>query len=194
LFIHSLYHRFYQIQPHQAARGQPTTQYDALSSEEDDEGEESNSDEVEESKNKEYDNNNKEEPRTQRSRLTRKLTALGITQEREEKSEEPRPIRSKMQIELRSLVTIPPAEESKSTTTSSNNEGSPGAIHSAITSDPGVPTTFEKAFFGPKSNVWTPAIYEELMSFINRKAFKDQDKKLVIEQLRRNLMTSSKRK
>jgi Reverse transcriptase (RNA-dependent DNA polymerase) len=38
--------------------------------------------------------------------------------------------------------------------------------------------------------VWIPAIYEELMSFINRKSFKKRDKKLVIEQLRRKLMTT----
>jgi hypothetical protein len=40
------------------------------------------------------------------------------------------------------------------------------------------------------SHVWRPAIYEELMSFLNRKAFKKRDKKLVIEQLRRKLMTT----
>jgi Reverse transcriptase (RNA-dependent DNA polymerase) len=40
------------------------------------------------------------------------------------------------------------------------------------------------------SHVWRPAIYEELMSFINRKDFKKRDKKLVIEQLRRKLMTT----
>jgi Reverse transcriptase (RNA-dependent DNA polymerase) len=40
------------------------------------------------------------------------------------------------------------------------------------------------------SHVWRPAIYEELMSFINRKSFKKRDKKLVIEQLRRQLMTT----
>jgi Reverse transcriptase (RNA-dependent DNA polymerase) len=61
-------------------------------------------------------------------------------------------------------------------------------VYFAITSDPGVPTTFEEAFFGPMSYVWRPAIYEELMSFIRKKAFKKQDKKHVIEQLRRKLM------
>jgi Reverse transcriptase (RNA-dependent DNA polymerase) len=40
------------------------------------------------------------------------------------------------------------------------------------------------------SHVWILAIYEELMSFINRKAFKKRDKKLMIEQLRRKLMTT----
>jgi Reverse transcriptase (RNA-dependent DNA polymerase) len=40
------------------------------------------------------------------------------------------------------------------------------------------------------SHVWRPAIYEELMSFINRKALKKQDTKLVIEQLRRKFMTT----
>jgi Reverse transcriptase (RNA-dependent DNA polymerase) len=53
-----------------------------------------------------------------------------------------------------------------------------------------VPTTFEEAFFGPKSNVWRPEIYIELMSFTSRKAFKKRDKKQVIEQLRRKLMTT----
>jgi hypothetical protein len=51
-----------------------------------------------------------------------------------------------------------------------------------------VPTTFEEAFFGPKKIVWRPEIYEELISFISRKAFKERDKKQVIEQLRRKLM------
>jgi hypothetical protein len=177
-----------QMQPQQAARGQPTTQYEALSSDEDDEDEESKSDEDEEedSKSKEEDSNKKEAPRAQQPRLTREIRALGITQESIEKSEEPRPTRSKMTRELRSLGTIPPSEKSATTATSNNNEGSSGAIHSAITSDPGVPTTF----FGPKSNVWRPASYEELMSFLNRKAFKKQDKRLVKEQLRRKLMTT----
>jgi hypothetical protein len=48
----------------------------------------------------------------------------------------------------------------------------PREVYSAITSDPGVLSTFEEAFFGPMSHVWRPAIYEELMSFISRKAFK----------------------
>jgi hypothetical protein len=85
-----------------------------------------------------------------------------------------------MSRELRLLGTIPPTEESTTTTTSSKNKASPGAIHSAITSDPGVRNTFEEAIFGPKSNVWRPPIYKELMSFINRKAFNKRDKKLVI--------------
>jgi hypothetical protein len=85
-----------------------------------------------------------------------------------------------MSKELRSLSSIPQAEASTTAVTSSNDEGSPRAIHTAI----------EEAFFGPKSDVWRPAIYEVLMSFINRKAFKKQDKKQVIEQLRRKLMTT----
>jgi hypothetical protein len=163
-----------QIQSQQPARGQPTTQYDALSSDEDDEDEESKSDEDdedeesksdgdkkdEEIKSKEEDNNKRKAPRTQKPRSTRELRAPGISQESDEKSEEPRPTRSKMTRELRSLGTIPPSEESTTTTTSSNNEGSPGAIHSAITSDPGVPTTFDKAYCGPMSHIWRPAIYE----------------------------------
>jgi hypothetical protein len=44
--------------------------------------------------------------------------------------------------------------------------------------------------FGPKSNVWRPAIFEEVMIFISRRAFKKRDKKQVIEQLRRKLMTT----
>jgi hypothetical protein len=95
-----------------------------------------------------------------------------------------------MTRELRSQSSTPSTEEATTTTTSINKEGATGAIHSAITSDPGVPTTFEEAFFGPMSHVWRPAIYEERMSFNNRKAFKKQDKKLVIEQLRRKLMTT----
>jgi hypothetical protein len=158
-----------QIQPQQAARGQPTTQYDVLSSNEDDKEEESKSDEDEESKShedeesqsEEDDNNKKKLPKAKQPTLTRELRALvGISQESDETSEEPRPSRSKMTRELRSLGTIPPAEESTTTTTSSNKEGSPGAIHTAITSDPGVPTSLEEAFFEPMSHVWRPAIYE----------------------------------
>jgi Reverse transcriptase (RNA-dependent DNA polymerase) len=132
----------------------------------------------------------KKAPKSKQPRLTRELRALGISQESDETSEEPRPSRSRMTRELRSLGTTPPAEESKTTTTSSNSKESLGEIHSAITSDPAVPTTFDEAFFGPMSHVWRPAIYEELMSFTNRKAFKKRDKKLVIEQLIRKLMTS----
>jgi hypothetical protein len=74
--------------------------------------------------------------------------------------------------------------------TSSEDNEPPRRVYSAITSVPGVPTTFEEAFFGPKSNVWRPEMYEELMSYISRKAFKKRDKKQVIEQLRRKLMTT----
>jgi hypothetical protein len=83
--------------------------------------------------------------------LTRELRALGITQDNHEQSEEPRPTRSKMSRELRLQSTKPPAEESTTTTTSTNNEGSPGAIHSAITSDSGVPTTFEEPFLDQRA-------------------------------------------
>jgi hypothetical protein len=35
-----------------------------------------------------------------------------------------------------------------------------------VTSDPGVPQTFEATFFGPEKELWRLAIYyEELMSF-----------------------------
>jgi Reverse transcriptase (RNA-dependent DNA polymerase) len=95
-----------------------------------------------------------------------------------------------MTRELTSQGTTQPEEETTITTTSSNKDKAPEAIHSVIISEPGVPTTFKEAFFGPMSHVWRPAIHEELMSFINRKAFKKQDKKLVIEQLRRKLMTT----
>jgi hypothetical protein len=40
------------------------------------------------------------------------------------------------------------------------------AIYSAVTFDPGVPQTFEEAFFGPNTEFWRPAIYDKLMSFI----------------------------
>jgi hypothetical protein len=150
----------HQIQPQHAARGQPTTQYEVLSSDE-------------ESQSEEEDDNKKKAPKAKQPRLTRESRALGISKESDETSEEPRPSRSKMTRELRSLGTTPSAEESTTTTTSSNKEESPGAIHSAITSDSRVPTTFKEAFFGPMSHVWRPAIYEELlMSFISRKSFK----------------------
>jgi hypothetical protein len=101
-----------QIQPQQAARDQPTTQYDVLSSDEDDKDEDSKSnedDKDEESKSKEEDNNRKEAPRTQQPRLTRELRALDITQVSNEKSEEPRPTRSKMTRELRPQLPLHPA-------------------------------------------------------------------------------------
>jgi hypothetical protein len=150
----------------------------------------SKSDEDEQSQSAEEDNNRKKAPKANQPRLRRELGALGFTQESDETSEEPRPSRSKMTRELRSQGITQPAEESTTPTTYSNNEEAPGAIHSAIISDPGVPITSEEAIFGPMSHVWRPSIYEELMSFINRKAFKKQDKKLVIEQLRRKLMTT----
>jgi hypothetical protein len=83
-----------QIQPQQAARGQPTTQYEVLSSDKDDKEEESKSDEV--SQSEEEDNNKKKAPKARQPGLTRELRALGISQENDETSEEPRPSRSKM--------------------------------------------------------------------------------------------------
>jgi hypothetical protein len=49
-----------------------------------------------------------------------------------------------------------------------------------VTSDPGVPQTFEEAFFGPNKEFWRPAIYEELISFISRKVFKKRNKQQII--------------
>jgi hypothetical protein len=99
-----------------------------------------------------------------RPRLTRVMRALGIT----------------------STGTVSSNEsEGKSADTSSEDNGPPREVFSAITSDLGVPTTFDEAFFGAKSDVWIPTIYEERMSFISRGAFKKRDKK----QLRRKLMT-----
>jgi hypothetical protein len=66
------------------------------------------------------------------------------------------------------------------------------AIYSAVISDPGVPQTFEEAFFGPNKEFWRPAIYEVLMSFINRKIFKNKDKQQVQQQLKRKLMTTKR--
>jgi hypothetical protein len=104
-----------QIQPQQAAKGQPTTQYEVLSSDkydeeeesksdEEDKDEKSKSDEDEESQSEEEDNNKKKAPTAKQSRLTRELRALGISQESDETSEEPRPSRSKMTRELRSII------------------------------------------------------------------------------------------
>jgi hypothetical protein len=64
------------------------------------------------------------------------------------------------------------------------------AIYLAVTSNPGVPQTFEEAFFGPNMEFWRPAIYEELMSFISRKVFKKRNKQQIIQQLKRKLMTT----
>jgi hypothetical protein len=87
--------------------------------------------------------------------------------------------------ELWELGITPTDSESVNTINENSRE-----VYSAITSDPGVPSTCEEAFFGPMSHVWRPAIYEELMSFISREAFKKSDKKHMIEQLRRKLMTT----
>jgi hypothetical protein len=38
-------------------------------------------------------------------------------------------------------------------------------------------STFEDAFFGPKSNVWRPAIYGELMSLISRKLSRNKTRR-----------------
>jgi hypothetical protein len=97
----------------------------------------------------------------------------------------PKPQRPRLARELRALVITPTDSESVHTI----NE-TPREVYSAITSDPGVPSAFEEAFFGPMSHVWRPEIYGELMSFISRKAFKKQNKKHVIEQLRRKRMTT----
>jgi hypothetical protein len=58
-----------------------------------------------------------------------------------------------------------------------------------VTSDPGVPQTFEESFFEPNKEFWRPAIYEVLMSFISRKVFKKRNKQKIIQQLKRKLMT-----
>jgi Reverse transcriptase (RNA-dependent DNA polymerase) len=59
-----------------------------------------------------------------------------------------------------------------------------------VTSDPGVPQTFDEAFVGPNKEFWRPAIYKELMSFISRKVFKTRNKQQIIQQLKRKLMTT----
>jgi Reverse transcriptase (RNA-dependent DNA polymerase) len=63
------------------------------------------------------------------------------------------------------------------------------AIYLAVTSDLGVPQTFEEAFFGPNKKFWRPAIYEELMRFISR-IFKKRNKQQIIQQLKRKIMTT----
>jgi hypothetical protein len=83
--------------------------------------------------------------------------------EEESKSQRPRLAR-----ELQASAITPTDSESVNTI----NE-TPREVYSAIASGPGVPSTFEEAFFGPMSHVWRPAIYEELMSFISRKIFQE---------------------
>jgi hypothetical protein len=51
-------------------------------------------------------------------------------------------------------------------------------VYSAITSDPGVPSTFEETFFEPMSHVWRPAIYEELMSVISIKLSRNETRSM----------------
>ena len=45
-------------------------------------------------------------------------------------------------------------------------------IYSAITSDPGEPTTFEEAWYGPEKDRWRPAIFKEIQNFIQKKVWK----------------------
>jgi hypothetical protein len=118
--------------------------------------------------------------------MARELRALGITQDSEDEESKAKSIRPRLTRERKALGTTSTGtgssneNEGKADTSSEDNEP-PRREYSAITSDPVVPTTFEEAFFGPKSNVWRPAIYEELMSFISRRAFRKRDKKQVIE-------------
>jgi hypothetical protein len=96
--------------------------------------------------------------------------------------------RPRLTQELRALGVIPP--RSTGTEESKDDDEVVEAIYSAVTSDPGVPQTFEEAFFGRNKEFWIPAIYEELMSFISRKVFKKRNKQQIIQQLTRKLMTT----
>jgi hypothetical protein len=87
--------------------------------------------------------------------------------------------RPRLTWELRALGIIPP--RSTATEESKDDDEVVEAIYSAVTTNPGVPQTFEEAFFGPIKEFWRPAIYEELMSFISRKVFKKRNKQKIIQ-------------
>jgi hypothetical protein len=89
--------------------------------------------------------------------------------------------RPRLTRELRALGVIPP----RSTGIEEDDEVVE-AIYSAVTPDPGVPQTFEEAFFGPNEEFWRPAIYE----VISRKVFKNRNRQQIIQQLKRKLMTT----
>jgi hypothetical protein len=97
--------------------------------------------------------------------------------------------RPRLTRELSALGVIPP--RSTGTEESKDDDEVVEAIYLAVTSDPGVPQTFEEALFGPNKEFWRPAIYEELMSFISTKVFKKRNKQQIIQQLlKRKLMTT----
>jgi Reverse transcriptase (RNA-dependent DNA polymerase) len=160
-----------------AARGiPPITQQlpenqDAPSDEEEDEHEENDE-----------DNKEEDEEKQQQSEEQKEESSDDETDNDEEES---KPQRPRLARELRALGITPTDSESVNTINETTRE-----VYSAITSDTGVPSTFEEAFFVPMSHIWIPAVYEELMGFSSRKAFKKRHKEHVKEQLRRKLMTT----
>ena len=116
-------------------------------------------------------------------RLTRELRALGLETEA---------LKPSRKTEDQSNEDEEKSNEGEEKTNEDDRqeENISTAIYSAITSDPGEPSTFEEAFFGPDSKFWRPAIYKEIINFANRKVWKKVNKKVVIESLKRKLMTT----
>jgi hypothetical protein len=64
------------------------------------------------------------------------------------------------------------------------------AIYSAITSDPGEPTTFEEAINGPEKEMWRKAIMNEIQNFMKRKVWMKVNRNNVVEKLKRKPITT----
>jgi hypothetical protein len=63
-------------------------------------------------------------------------------------------------------------------------------VNSAITSDPGEPATMKEALASPESKQWKESIKKEINNFLDRKVWKKVNRKTVLSELKRKLITT----
>ena len=62
-------------------------------------------------------------------------------------------------------------------------------VNESLMSDPGEPTNFKQAFFGPEKHKWTPSMLEEIHNFTKRKAWHKYDRNKVKKEGRKIIGT-----
>ena len=63
-------------------------------------------------------------------------------------------------------------------------------VYSAITSDPGEPTTLKEALSGSETPQWREAIKKEIQNFLTRKVWKKVPREKVVKEMKRKLITT----
>jgi hypothetical protein len=103
------------------------------------------------------------------------------TEEGEETEEEERPRQTRLRRDLRALGIA----QNRRNERDSYDEDTALAVYSAISSNPGEPSTFEEVFNGPSKEKWRKAIHEELSNFAKRGVWKMVNRDQMIKNLKR---------